>query len=770
MSMFNKVTKSFQWGDKTVVMETGEIARQANGAVLVDIDGTVVLATVAASKSPKPGQDFFPLTVDYIEKTYAAGKIPGSFFKREAKPSELETLTSRLIDRPIRPLFPDGFFNEVHVVIHTVSLNPEVDADIAAMLGVSAALSISGIPFNGPIGAARVGYVNGEYVLNPGPTARKSSKLDLVVAGTESAVLMVESEADQLTEDVMLGAVVFGHEQGRIAINAIHEMVREAGKPLWAENGTWAPEVKDEDFIAKVGAAAEEKLRAAYQIRSKQARTQACREAYTAVKAELGEQGVAFDPVKLDNLLFDIEARIVRGQILAGEPRIDGRDTRTVRPIEIRNGVLPRTHGSALFTRGETQALVVTTLGTERDAQRIDALAGEFEDHFLFHYNMPPFATGEAGRMGTTKRREVGHGRLAKRALIPLLPARDEFPYTIRVVSEITESNGSSSMASVCGGCLSLMDAGVPMKAHVAGIAMGLIKEDNRFAVLTDILGDEDHLGDMDFKVAGTTAGITALQMDIKIQGITKEIMQVALAQAKEARMHILGKMQDAMGEARAEISSWAPKLYTMKINPEKIRDVIGKGGATIRMLTEETGTTIDIAEDGTITIASNDAAKADDAKRRIEAITAEAEVGKVYEGPITKLLEFGALVNILPGKDGLLHISQIAHERVEKVSDYLQEGQVVKVKVLETDDKGRIKLSMKALLERPEGMEDRPPREYRERGERGDRYSRGDRGDRGDRGERAPRDDHGDRPPRGEREERRAPVEGDAMAEQQQQ
>ncbi len=767
MSMFNKVTKSFQWGDKTVVMETGEIARQANGAVLVDIDGTVVLATVAASKSPKPGQDFFPLTVDYIEKTYAAGKIPGSFFKREAKPSELETLTSRLIDRPIRPLFPEGFFNEVHVVIHTVSLNPEVDADIAAMLGVSAALSISGIPFNGPIGAARVGYVNGEYVLNPGPTARKSSKLDLVVAGTESAVLMVESEADQLTEDVMLGAVVFGHEQGRIAINAIHEMVREAGKPLWAENGTWAPEVKDEDFIAKVGAAAEEKLRAAYQIRSKQARTQACREAYTAVKAELTGQGVAFDPVKLDNLLFDIEARIVRGQILAGEPRIDGRDTRTVRPIEIRNGVLPRTHGSALFTRGETQALVVTTLGTERDAQRIDALAGEFEDHFLFHYNMPPFATGEAGRMGTTKRREVGHGRLAKRALIPLLPARDEFPYTIRVVSEITESNGSSSMASVCGGCLSLMDAGVPMKAHVAGIAMGLIKEDNRFAVLTDILGDEDHLGDMDFKVAGTTAGITALQMDIKIQGITKEIMQVALAQAKEARMHILGKMQDAMGEARAEISSWAPKLYTMKINPERIRDVIGKGGATIRMLTEETGTTIDIAEDGTITIASNDAAKADDAKRRIEAITAEAEVGKVYEGPITKLLEFGALVNILPGKDGLLHISQIAHERVEKVSDYLQEGQVVKVKVLETDDKGRIKLSMKALLERPEGMEDRPPREYRERGDRGDRYSRGDRGDRG---ERAPRDDHGDRPPRGEREERRAPVEGDAMAEQQQQ
>ena len=751
MSMFNKVTKSFQWGDKTVVMETGEIARQAAGAVLVDIDGTVILATVAASKSAKPGQDFFPLTVDYIEKTYAAGKIPGSFFKREAKPSELETLTSRLIDRPIRPLFPEGFFNEVHVVIHTVSLNPEVDADIAAMIGVSAALSISGIPFNGPIGAARVGYVNGEYVLNPGPSARKNSQLDLVVAGTEAAVLMVESEADQLSEDVMLGAVVFGHQQGQIAINAIHELVREAGKPLWADNGTWAPEAKDEAFIAQVNAAAEGPLRAAYQIRSKQARTQACREAYAAVKAQLAEQGVAFDPVKLDNLLFDIEARIVRGQILAGEPRIDGRDTRTVRPIEIRNSVLPRTHGSALFTRGETQALVITTLGTERDAQRIDALAGEFEDRFLFHYNMPPFATGEVGRMGSTKRREVGHGRLAKRALIPLLPGRDEFPYTIRVVSEITESNGSSSMASVCGGCLSLMDAGVPMKAHVAGIAMGLIKEDNRFAVLTDILGDEDHLGDMDFKVAGTTAGITALQMDIKIQGITKEIMQVALAQAKEARMHILGKMQEAMGEAKAEISSFAPKLYTMKINPEKIRDVIGKGGATIRALTEETGTTIDIGEDGTITIASTDAAKADHARRRIEEITAEAEVGKVYEGPITKILEFGALVNILPGKDGLLHISQIAHERVERVGDYLQEGQVVKVKVLETDEKGRIKLSMKALLERPahlEGDDQRPPR--------GERPPRGDRGDRG------PREDRGDRAPRGERferDERAAPV-----------
>ncbi|KZK25371.1 polyribonucleotide nucleotidyltransferase [Delftia sp. GW456-R20] len=716
MSIFNKVTKTFQWGQHTVTMETGEIARQASGAVLVNIDDTVVLATVVASKQAKSGQDFFPLTVDYIEKTYAAGKIPGSFFKREAKPSELETLTSRLIDRPIRPLFPEGFYNDVHVVIHTVSLNPEVDADIAALIATSAALSVSGIPFNGPIGAARVGYINGEYVLNPGQTQRKDSQMDLVVAGTEAAVLMVESEAQQLPEDVMLGAVVFGHEQGRIAIDAIHELVREAGKPVW----DWVAPAKDEELIAKVAALGDEALRTAYQIRNKQSRTQACREAYAAVKAGLTAQGVEFDGVKVEGMLFDIEARIVRSQILAGEPRIDGRDTRTVRPIEIRNSVLPRTHGSALFTRGETQALVVSTLGTERDAQRIDALAGEFEDRFLFHYNMPPFATGEVGRMGSTKRREIGHGRLAKRALAACLPSKEEFPYTIRVVSEITESNGSSSMASVCGGCLSMMDAGVPMKAHVAGIAMGLIKEDNRFAVLTDILGDEDHLGDMDFKVAGTTSGITALQMDIKIQGITKEIMQVALAQAKEARMHILGKMQEAMGEAKAEISSFAPKLYTMKINPEKIRDVIGKGGSTIRALTEETGTQIDIGEDGTITIASSDAAKADEAKRRIEEITAEVEIGKIYEGPVTKILDFGALVNLLPGKDGLLHISQIAHERVERVADYLQEGQIIKVKVMETDEKGRVKLSLKALTERPAGMErsERPApaeREFRQ-------------------------------------------------------
>lgn len=697
MSMFNKVTKTFQWGQHTVTMETGEIARQSSGAVLLDMDGTVVLATVVARKDAKAGQDFFPLTVDYLEKSYAAGKIPGSFFKREGRPSEYETLTSRLIDRPIRPLFPEGFFNEVQVVIHTLSLNPEVDADIAAMIATSAALSVSGIPFNGPIGAARVGYINGQYVLNPGQTERTGSLMDLVVAGTQSAVLMVESEAQQLSEEVMLGAVVFGHEQGNIAINAINELVREAGKPEW----TWQAPARDESLIAKVSELGEDKLRAAYQIRNKQARTQACREAYAAVMDGLKAAGIDFDSVKVEGLLFDIEARIVRGQILAGEPRIDGRDTRTVRGIEIRNGVLPRTHGSALFTRGETQALVIATLGTDRDAQKIDALAGEYDDRFMLHYNMPPFATGETGRVGSPKRREIGHGRLAKRALVACLPTKEDFPYTIRVVSEITESNGSSSMASVCGGCLALMDAGVPMKAHVAGIAMGLIKDGNRFAVLTDILGDEDHLGDMDFKVAGTTNGITALQMDIKIQGITKEIMQVALAQAKEARMHILGKMQEAMGEAKTELSTFAPRLYTMKINPEKIRDVIGKGGATIRALTEETGTQIDIGEDGTITIASTDGDRAEEAKRRIAEITAEVEVGKVYEGPVTKILDFGALINLLPGKDGLLHISQIAHERVEKVTDYLQEGQIVKVKVLETDEKGRVKLSMKALLER---------------------------------------------------------------------
>jgi polyribonucleotide nucleotidyltransferase len=709
MSMFNKVTKTFQWGEHTVRMETGEIARQSTGAVLVDIEGTVVLATVVAKREAKPGQDFFPLTVDYIEKTYAAGKIPGSFFKREGRPSELETLTSRLIDRPCRPLFPEGFFNEVQIVVHVMSLNPEVDADIAALIASSAALSVSGIPFAGPIGAARVGYVNGQYVLNPGKTARIESKLDLVVAGTEAAVLMVESEADQLPEDIMLGAVVFGHDQGKIAINAIHELVRDAGKPLWLETGEWTLPAKDEALIAKVGGLAQAKIEAAYQIRSKQARTQALRLATSEVKAALATEETKVDPVKVDALLFDIEAKIVRDQILAGEPRIDGRDTRTVRAIEIRTGVLPRAHGSAIFTRGETQAVVATTLGTERDSQTIDALAGEYSERFMLHYNMPPFATGETGRVGSPKRREIGHGRLAKRALVAVLPSKEEFPYSVRVVSEITESNGSSSMASVCGGCLSLMDAGVPLKAHVAGIAMGLIKDGSRFAVLTDILGDEDHLGDMDFKVAGTTQGITALQMDIKIQGITKEIMQVALAQAKEARLHILGKMVESVAGANTEVSEFAPRLYVMKINPEKIRDVIGKGGSTIRALTEETGTQINIEEDGTITIASTDADRAAHAKKRIEEITAEVEVGKVYEGPVTKILDFGALINLLPGKDGLLHISQIAHERVEKVTDYLKEGQIVKVKVLETDEKGRVKLSMKALLDRDSQGERQP-------------------------------------------------------------
>jgi polyribonucleotide nucleotidyltransferase len=761
MSMFNKVTKTFQWGPHTVKMETGEIARQATGAVLVDIDDTVVLATVVARTEAKAGQDFFPLTVDYIEKTYAAGKIPGSFFKREGRPSELETLTSRLIDRPIRPLFPDGFFNEVQVVVHVLSLNPEVQADIAALIATSAALSISGIPFNGPIGAARVGYVGGQYVLNPGKTQLADSQMDLVVAGTEAAVLMVESEARQLSEDIMLGAVVYGHEQGKIAIAAINELVRDAGKPEWQ----WQPPAKDEAFIAKVNGLAEGKLRAAYQIRSKQARTQACRAAYAETMDALKAEGIEFDGVKVEGLLFEIESKIVRSQILAGEPRIDGRDTRTVRPIEIRNSVLPRAHGSALFTRGETQAVVVATLGTDRDAQMIDALAGEYSEPFMLHYNMPPFATGETGRVGSPKRREIGHGRLAKRALVACLPSKEEFPYSIRVVSEITESNGSSSMASVCGGCLALMDAGVPMKAHVAGIAMGLIKDGNRFAVLTDILGDEDHLGDMDFKVAGTTAGVTALQMDIKIQGITKEIMKVALDQAKEARMHILGKMQEAMGEAKTEVSQFAPRLYTMKINPEKIRDVIGKGGAVIRALTEETGCTIDIGEDGTITIASTDADKAAFARKRIEDITAEAEIGAIYEGPVTKILDFGALVQVLPGKDGLLHISQIAHQRVERVEDFLKEGQIVKVKVLETDEKGRIKLSMKALLDRPEGyVEEERPR--RERGDRDDRGGRGDRGPRRD-----DRGGRGDRPPRAEqREGGDVPAETGEQPQQQQQ
>lgn len=702
MSMFHKVVKTFQWGQHTVTMETGEIARQSSGAVLLNMDDTVVLATVVAAKTAKQGQDFFPLTVDYIEKTYSAGKIPGGFFRREGRPSEGETLISRLIDRPIRPLFPEGFYNEVQVVVHVMSINPDVPADIPALIASSAALAISGIPFNGPMGAARVGYRDGQYLLNPNRSEQATSELDLIVAGTQAAVLMVESEAQQLSESVMLGAVVYGHEQSQIAINAIQELVRDAGKPEW----DWKPAAKNEALIAKLQSLAEGPLRDAYQIRQKQARSTKIKEVVAHVMTQLAADGEV-DEVEVGNFLFEIEAKIVRSQILNGEPRIDGRDTRTVRPIEIRNGVLPRTHGSALFTRGETQALVVATLGTARDEQIIDALEGEYRDRFMFHYNMPPFATGETGRVGTPKRREIGHGRLAKRALIPVLPSMEEFAYSIRLVSEITESNGSSSMASVCGGCLALMDAGVPVKAHVAGVAMGLILDGNRFAVLTDILGDEDHLGDMDFKVAGTANGITALQMDIKVQGITKEIMQVALAQAQEGRLHILSKMQEAMGAVRTELSEHAPRMVTFKIHPDKIREVIGKGGATIQALTKETGCSIDIKDDGTVTISSTSAEGMALAKAKIEGITAEAEVGKVYEGPVVKLLEFGALVNILPGKDGLLHISEISTERVKDVKDFLQEGQVVRVKLLAADERGRLRLSMKALLTPDSGSMD---------------------------------------------------------------
>ena len=692
--MFNIVKKTFAYGAHQVTLETGEIARQADAAVLVSMDDTVVLVTVVGNKSLKPGQDFFPLTVDYIEKTYAAGKIPGGFFKREGRPSEKETLTSRLIDRPLRPLFPEGFYNEVQVVAMVVSLNPEIDPDIPAMIGASAAMAVSGIPFDGPLGAARVGYINDQYVLNPTLSQLKESRLDLVVAGTQSAVLMVESEADILSEETMLGAVVYGHEQMQTVITAINELVDAAGKPEW----DWAPAAKNEELVGKLNALVEADLQEAFRITSKQQRTQRINEISARAVETLTVGEGAPDAATIGNLFFDIESRIVRGRILAGEPRIDGRDTRTVRPIAIRSSVLPRTHGSALFTRGETQALVVATLGTGRDEQVIDALSGEYRERFMLHYNFPPYATGECGRVGTPKRREIGHGRLAKRAMIAALPKAEDFSYTMRVVSEITESNGSSSMATVCGSTLALMDAGVPLKAHVAGIAMGLIKDGNRFAVLTDILGDEDHLGDMDFKVAGTDTGVTALQMDIKIQGITKEIMQVALAQAREARLHILGKMQEAVAAPRQEVSTYAPRLYTMKIHPEKIRDVIGKGGAVIRAITEETGTTIDIQEDGTITIASVNGDAANAAKARIEAITADVEVGKTYEGTVLKLLDFGAIVSILPGRDGLLHISQIANERVNAVADYLKEGQKVRVKVLEADEKGRVRLSMKAV------------------------------------------------------------------------
>ena len=695
--MLNPIKKSFTYGAHTVTLETGEVARQAAGSCLVSMDDTVVLCTVVASKTAKAGQDFFPLTVDYVEKFYAAGRIPGGFFKREGRPSEKDTLTSRLIDRPIRPLFPDGFYNEVQVVATVMSVNPEVDPDIVAMIGCSAALTISGIPFNGPIGAARVGYIDGNYVLNPTLSQLKESKLNLVVAGTEHAVLMVESEAHELSEDVMLGSVVFGHQQMQAAINAINELADEAGKPSW----NWQPPARDEALVARINDLAEADIREAFRIKQKQARSQRIDEIWKRVFESLGvgsEGGPSANTVK--DLCFALESRIVRSQILDGEPRIDGRDTRTVRPITIRAGVLPRTHGSALFTRGETQAMVITTLGTGRDEQIIDAIQGEYKERFMLHYNMPPYATGETGRMGTPKRREVGHGRLAKRALVAVLPSAEEFAYSIRVVSEITESNGSSSMASVCGGSLALMDAGVPIKAHVAGIAMGLIKEGGRFAVLTDILGDEDHLGDMDFKVAGTDNGITALQMDIKIEGITKEIMHVALQQAREGRLHILGLMKSSLDGSRQEISSFAPRIIKMKINPEKIRDVIGKGGVVIRGLQEETGTTIEIGDDGTISIACVSAEGGEAAKKKIAEITAEVEVGRVYEGTVLRLLDFGAIVSLLPGKDGLLHISQISEKRVNAVSDHLKEGQVVKVKVLEADEKGRVRLSMKAVGE----------------------------------------------------------------------
>jgi polyribonucleotide nucleotidyltransferase len=691
----NPIKKTFTYGNHQVTFETGEIARQAHGAVICTMDDTVVLATVVGSKTPKAGQDWFPLTVDYAERTYAAGKIPGGFFKREGRPSEKETLTSRLIDRPIRPLFPDGFLNEVQVVAQVLSLNPEVDSDIPAMLAVSAAITLSGIPFNGPIGACRVGYVNGEYVLNPTMTQLKESKLNLVVAGTEQGVLMVESEALELPEDIMLDGVSFGHEQMQAAIQAIHELAEVAAKPAW----DWQPPAKDEALVARVKELAESDLREAFRMKQKKARSEAIDAIWKRIFESLGvgkEGGPSANVVK--EAAFALESSIVRSQILDGEPRIDGRDTRTVRPITVRVGVLPRTHGSALFTRGETQALVTVTLGTGRDEQIIDALAGEYRERFMFHYNMPPYATGETGRFGFTKRREVGHGRLAKRALVGLLPKAEDFGYSLRVVSEITESNGSSSMASVCGGSLALMDAGVPIKAHVAGIAMGLIKEGNRFAVLSDILGDEDHLGDMDFKVAGTEQGITALQMDLKIESINKGIMKIALDQAREARLGILQIMKGGIEGSRTELSTFAPRIIKMKINPDKIRDVIGKGGVVIRGIQEETGTTIEIEDDGTISIACVSSEGGEAARKRIQELTADVEVGKVYEGTVLRLLDFGAIVQLIPGRDGLLHISQISQERVNAVSDHLKEGQVVKVKVLEADDKGRVRLSMKAV------------------------------------------------------------------------
>jgi polyribonucleotide nucleotidyltransferase len=691
------IRKTFQFGENTVTLETAEIARQADAAVMVNMDETIVLATVVGSKDADSGRDFFPMTVDYQEKTYAAGKIPGGFFRREGRPSEKEILTCRLIDRPIRPLFPKGYTHEVQIILTVVSLNPDVDPEIPALIGASAALSISGLPFNGPVGAARVGYKDGEYLLNPPAGLSDASDLDLIVAGTEHAVLMVESEANALPEDVMLGAVLFGHEQSQVVIDAIKELAAEVNKPVmqWA-----APEV-DEDLVAAIEAAATHGVVEGYQIADKMERYAKL----DAVKKDVVEQFCGGDDPKWDcthvgNVLDKLKKKIVRSRILAGEARIDGRDTKTVRPISVRTGVLPRTHGSALFTRGETQALVVTTLGTERDSQIIDALEGTYKEHFMLHYNFPPYCVGETGRVGSPKRREIGHGRLAKRGVQASMPNMEEFPYSIRVVSEITESNGSSSMASVCGTSLSLMHAGVPLKSPVSGVAMGLIKEGDDFAVLTDILGDEDHLGDMDFKVAGPAEGVNALQMDIKIEGITKEIMEIALEQAKHARLHILEEMNKVISAPNEHMSEHAPRITTIRINPDKIRDVIGKGGATIRSITEETGAAIDINDDGIIKVASADKAAAEAAIKRIEQITADVEVGMVYEGKVARIMDFGAFVTILPGKDGLVHISQICNERVEKVTDKLSEGDVVKVKVLELDKQGRVRLSMKAVEE----------------------------------------------------------------------
>jgi polyribonucleotide nucleotidyltransferase len=690
--------KSFQYGSNTLKLETGEMARQASAAVVASLGDTVVLCTAVAAKQAAPGRDFFPLTVNYQEKTYAAGRIPGGFFKREGRPTEKETLTSRLIDRPIRPLFPDGFYNEVQVVATVVSLDPEIDADIPAMIGASAALALAGVPFNGPIGAVRVGYQDGKYLLNPTAKELKASALNLVVAGTKDGVMMVESEANGLSEEVMLGSVVFGHEQMQVAIQAINELVKECGKPRW----DWKPSATTAELEKAVDEVAHAPLSEAYRIIEKQARYARVGEIKKSVIEQLtAGEAAKFSADQVDDQLFKLESKIVRERILNGEPRIDGRDSTTVRPITIKVGVLPRTHGSALFTRGETQALVVTTLGTGRDAQIIDALEGERREPFMLHYNFPPFSVGETGMMSGPKRREIGHGNLARRGVQAVMPDMEKFPYVIRVVSEILESNGSSSMASVCGASLAMMDAGVPLKAPVAGVAMGLVLEGGRYKVLTDILGDEDHLGDMDFKVAGTATGVTTLQMDIKVEGITPEIMKVALEQAKAGRLHILGEMNKVLSSPRQTMSEWAPSIITLKIDPEKIRDVIGKGGAVIRQITEETGTTIDIENDGTVKIASVNGTAGREAKARIELITAEVEVGRVYEGRVARLMDFGAFVTILPGRDGLVHISQISNERVERVSDKLNEGDVVKVKVLEVDRQGRVRLSMKDVEER---------------------------------------------------------------------